>query len=353
MLSFDYRGLPWNIVFGAGALKRLPAELKKLGLSRALVLSMPNQSQQGQDIVELAGDLAVGLFDQAQTHVPMATVEQAIARARELGADCTISFGGGSTTGLGKALALKLNLPNIVIPTSYTGSEMTNIWGITEHERKVTGRDDSVVPTLTIYDPELTLTLPAKFAGPSGLNAMAQAVVNVTSVEVNPMVQMMALEAVRALSRSLPKVIAEPNDMDARTETLYGACLAGAALGTGSSSLHHRLCHAFGGTFNTPHAETHTILLPHCVAYNSAASTEGTAKLAEAMGVDDAAKGIFDLAKTVGAPTALKDIGIPESVLDKAATIATETPVSNPEPLTRNRIRELLQRAWVGELWTA
>lgn len=348
MINFGYKALPWNIIFAPGALQRLPGELDKLGFSRALVLSTPQQTDQGQSVVDLLGERAVGLFDQAVMHVPADTVEQAIREVKRLDADCTVSIGGGSTTGLGKALALRIDLPNIVIPTSYAGSEMTNIWGITEHDRKVTGRDDRVVPTLTIYDPELTLTLPAKFAGPSGLNAMAQAVVNVASGEANPIVSVMAVDAVRALAKGLPKIVSEPDNMQARSEVLYGACLAGGSLGTGTTSLHHRLCHTFGGTFNTPHAETHTILLPHCVAYNASATSEGTAKLADAMGVENAAMGIFELAKTVGAPTALKDIGIQEQDLDKAAQIATESPVNNPEPVTTERVRKLLENAFHG-----
>ena len=349
MINFAYQALPWNIIFGVGVLQRLPEEMKKLGYCRALVLCTPNQAGQGKELVNLLGERAAGLFDQAQMHVPAATVAQATKRVEALKADCTVSIGGGSTTGLGKALALQLGLANIVIPTTYAGSEMTNIWGITENGRKVTGRDNNVVPTLTIYDPELTLTLPGKFAGPSGLNAMAQAVVNVASGTVNPIVQLMAIEAVRSLAHSLPIVIAEPENMEARAEALYGACLAGGSLGTGTTSLHHRLCHTFGGTFNTPHAETHTVLLPHCVAYNASATATGTQKLAEAMGVDNAAQGIFNLAKTVGAPTALKDIGIREADLDKAAAVATEAPVNNPEPVTEERVRALLQRAWAGE----
>lgn len=348
MKDFTYKALPWNIIFGIGALKRLPDELSKLGFKKALVLTTPQQAEQGQEILNLLGEQGAGLFDQAVMHVPATTVEQAIAEVKRLSADCSVSLGGGSTTGLGKALALKLDLPNVVIPTSYAGSEMTNIWGITENERKVTGRDDAVVPTLTLYDPELTRTLPPQFAGPSGLNAMAQAVVNITSGDVNPITLIMALEAVRALAHSLPKVISEPDNMDARAEALYGASLAGGSLGTGTTSLHHRLCHTFGGTFNTPHAETHTILLPHCVAYNAAAVPKGTRKLADALGVENAAAGLFELAKTVGAPTALKDIGIREEDLDKAVEVATEKQVNNPEPVTKKRLRKLLENAYHG-----
>lgn len=353
MNHFDYKALPWNLIFGTGSLQRLPEELDKLGYSRALVLTTPNQTRDGKTITELLGNRAVGLFDQAVMHVPAATVEQAMAEVERLEADCTVSLGGGSTTGLGKALALKLDLPNIVIPTTYAGSEMTNIWGITDQGRKVTGRDNKVLPALTIYDPKLTLSLPAKFAGPSGLNAMAQAVVNVTSGALNPIVANMALAAVSALTRSLPKVVAEPDNLEARAEALYGACLAGGSLGTGVTSLHHRLCHTFGGSFNTPHAETHTILLPHCVAYNASSTAEGTRELAEAMGVEDPALGLFELAKEVGAPTALKEIGIKEGDLDQAAAIATETPVNNPEPVTTARVRQLLDNAFHGRPPTA
>ncbi|MEY3710075.1 MAG: hypothetical protein RIQ67_1715 [Pseudomonadota bacterium] len=349
MLDFSYRALPWNIIFGVGASARLPQELEKLGLKKVLVLTTPHQAADGEDIVKLLGEKAVGLYDKAVMHVPIETANDALAQAERLGADCTVSIGGGSTTGLGKALALKADIPNIAIPTTYAGSEMTNVWGITEGGRKVTGRDERVVPNLVIYDPKLTLTLPATLAGPSGLNAMAQADVNVAGRTLSPIVATMALEAIRVLAGSLPRIIEAPEDMEARSQALYGACLAGGALGTGATGLHHRLCHTFGGTFNTPHAETHTILLPHSVAYNAQAAAEGTRLIAEALGTKNAANGLFALAKKVGAPTALKEIGIHEKDLDKAAAIATETPINNPEPVTQKRIRELLQNAWEGE----
>ena len=348
MMNFHYQALPWNIIFGAGTLNRLPQELDKLGYSRALVVATPNQAASGQEIVRLLGARAVGLFDQALMHVPAETLEQAMAEVKRLNADCCVSIGGGSTTGLGKALAFHLDLPNIVLPTSYAGSEMTNLWAVTQNNRKITRRDDVVVPTLTIYDPELTLTLPPAFAAASGMNAMAQAVANAAAEDANPISSVMALEGIRALSQSLPVVISEPDDMDARIEAMYGACLAAAALGTGSTGLHHRLCHTFGGTFNTPHAETHTILLPHGVAYNSAARPAATRRIAEAMGVSDAATGLFNLAENLGAPTALKDIGVKASDLDEAAAVALKAPLNNPEPVTRERLRALLENAYHG-----
>jgi len=350
MIEFNYKALPWNIVFGVGALQRLPEELDTLGLSRALVLCTPNQTADGQSIVEMLGHRAGGLFDQAMMHVPAATLSAAADMAKELGVDCTVALGGGSTTGLGKALAATAGLDNIVIPTSYAGSEMTDIWAVTEESRKVTARDKVVVPTLTIYDPVLTLTLPPKFAAASGLNAMAQAVVNVATDKPNPIISSLAADGIRALAHSLPIIMAEPDNMEARAEALYGASMAGGALGTGITSLHHRLCHTFGGTFNTPHAETHAILLPHSVAYNAAATAAGTQKVADALGADNAAVGIHQLAKTLGAPTALSEIGISEADLDKAVAVTLEKPLANPEPVTADRLKKLLLNAYRGHI---
>jgi maleylacetate reductase len=176
MLEFNYKALPWNIIFGAGTLQTLPQEIEKLGFERAMVLTTPQQQSAGEDILQLIGTKGAGLFSEAKMHVPAQTLESAKSLADEIKADCTISLGGGSTTGLGKALAAQKALPNIAIPTSFAGSEMTNIWAVTETDRKVTARDEVVVPTLTIYDPELTLTMPVGFAMVSGLNALAQAV---------------------------------------------------------------------------------------------------------------------------------------------------------------------------------
>lgn len=353
MMGFEYNALPWNIIFGAGTVKKLPAELKKRGYSKVLILSTPGQKENANKVIKILGAQVIGLFDKAKMHVPMKTVESAALMAAELDADCTVSIGGGSTTGLGKALSLKYNLPNIAIPTTYAGSEMTNIWGITEENRKVTGRDDVVVPRQIIYDPELTLTLPASIVGPSGLNAMAQAVVNIATDMPNPIVSSMACEAIKFISTYLPKIISDPTDIDARAHVLYGASMAGAALGTGTTSLHHKLCHTFGGTFNTPHAETHAILLPHSVAYNARVTSIGTNKIAEIMQVKNAAIGIHELAKKVGSPTSLKEIGIKKEDLDKAVTVAMEMSINNPEPVTADRLRQLLENAYHGHVPSA
>ena len=348
MIDFSYKALPWNIIFGVGAVARLPAELDQLGCRRALVLSTPAQSGDGRKIVERLEGRAAGLFDQAKMHVPVDTVRSAVAAAQRLSADCVVSIGGGSTTGLGKALVLELGLPNIAVPTSYAGSEMTNIWGRTENKRKTTGRDDAVVPTLTLYDPALTLTMPADFAAASGLNAMAHAVANVAAPDANPIVSALALEAIGALARSLPVVVSDPGNMEARAQALYGACLAGASLGSGSTGLHHRLCHALGGAFNTPHAETHAILLPHSVACSAQFAPAAARRIAQALGAAAAAEGLFELARTLGMVAALKDLGVRPTDLDEVAARALEGPHNAPEPLSRERVRALLENAYQG-----
>ena len=348
MIEFNYKALPWNIVFAVGGLQALPNELDKLGKRRALILTTPNQAEQGRELAKLLGDRAVGLFDQAAMHAPAAALEAATDFCHSLAADCTVALGGGSTIGLGKALAVKEGLDNIVIPTSYAGSEMTDIWAVTEAERKVTARNYAAVPTLTLYDPQLTLTLPPEFSVASGLNAMAQAVVNVATDKPNPIISSLALDGIRALAASLPIIMKDPQNIEARSQALYGASMAGGALGMGITSLHHRLCHTFGGTFNTPHAETHAILLAHSVAYNAAATAEGTARVADALGVDNAAQGIYQLAKKLGVPLSLKEVGILETDLDKAVAVSLENSLSNPEPVTPKRLRQLLDNAWRG-----
>ncbi|MFT4561891.1 MAG: maleylacetate reductase [Gammaproteobacteria bacterium] len=347
-MEFNFSVLPWQIIFGAGALQQLPAELERRGYRHALVLCTPEQRHHAEAVRELIEARCAGVFDQAVMHVPVETVTQAQNLAASVQADCTVSIGGGSTTGLGKALALKSALPNIAIPTTYAGSEMTNVWGMTEGGRKTTGRDNVVVPTFAIYDPELTLDLPASISGPSGINAMAQAVVNVTATQPNPIISALALDGIRALAVSLPQIIEQPQNLEARTQALYGACLSGAALGVGITGLHHRLCHTLGGSFKTSHADTHAILLAYSVAYNSTSVQDGTSKVAQAMGCDDAARGIWELLQQVSAKTNLKHLGLSQSDLAVAADIAMETPCLNPREVTRDGVLDLLTDAFNG-----
>jgi alcohol dehydrogenase class IV len=346
--SFAYNQLPGRVVFGVGALEELPREIERLGAKRALVLSTPEQRAQAEDIARRLGGRAAGIFARAVMHVPIETAREAREEAKRIGADCAVTIGGGSTTGLGKAIALESELPILAIPTTYAGSEMTPIFGITEGGMKKTGRDPRVLPKTVIYDPALTLGLPVGLSVTSGMNAVAHAAEGLYAQDANPIMSMMAEEGIRALARGLPRVVKAPQDLDARSDCLYGAWLCGAVLGAVGMALHHKLCHVLGGTWNLPHAETHTIVLPHAIAYNAAAAPEAMTRVARALEAATAAQGLYDLEQSLGAPLALKDIGMPGGELDRAADLACAAPYWNPRPIERAAIRKLLDDAYFG-----
>jgi alcohol dehydrogenase class IV len=346
--SFIYNGLPARVIFGAGALARLPEELDRLGARRALVLSTPEQAKSAAEVAKALGARCAGSYGKAAMHVPVEIAEDARRAARELGADCCVTVGGGSTTGLGKAMALTSALPILAVPTTYAGSEMTPIYGITEGGAKKTGRDVRVLPKAVIYDPTLTLSLPPALSAASGMNAVAHAVEALYSHESNPIVSLMAEDGIRALASALPAIIANPQNVEARSEALYGAWLCGVVLGSAGMALHHKLCHVLGGSFNLPHAETHSIVLPHAVRYNQEAAPEAMARIARAIRAEDPAAGIYDLEKSLGLPLRLADIGMKEGELERAARIATEAPYPNPRKVDYAGVLGLLRNAYGG-----
>lgn len=346
--AFAFRALPWNVVFGPGRLAQIAQVVADVGGRRALLLCTPGQRRHAERIAALLGPACAGIFDAAVMHVPADTVASAKAMMAATGADTAVSIGGGSTTGLAKILRLHDGVHHVAVATTYAGSEMTNIWAITDGDRKTTGRDARVVPSAVIYDPELTLGLSPGVSGHSGFNALAQCVVNVCSGVANPIGDLFALEAIGVIARSLPRVVARPDDLDARTEMLYGACLAGAVVGMGTAGLHHRLCHTLGGTWRTPHAETHAVLLPHSVAHNQPAVPAQTQRVAQALGAEDAALAIHALARAIGNVTALQDIGFPPQDIDRAVAVTLELPFPNPQPVTPASLRHLLENATLG-----
>ena len=348
MRPFVYNGLPARVVFGAGALARLPEELDRLGAKRALVLSTPEQAKSAAEVAKALGARCAGTYDKAAMHVPVEIAEDARRVAREVGADCCITVGGGSTTGLGKAIALTSSVPILSVPTTYAGSEMTPIYGITEGGAKKTGRDVRVLPKAVIYDPTLTLSLPPALSAASGMNAIAHAVEALYSHEGNPIISLMAEEGIRALAHALPAIMKSPSDIDARSDALYGAWLCGVVLGSAGMALHHKLCHVLGGSFNLPHAETHSVVLPHAVRYNSDAAADAMARIQRALQAKDAAAGIYDLEKRLGLPMRLADIGLKEADLERAARIAAEAPYPNPRKVEYGPVLELLRNAYQG-----
>ncbi|MDB4273564.1 maleylacetate reductase [bacterium] len=347
MRPFLYRARAATVVFGPGSVERVGEWIGRLCCRAALVLSTPQQEGQAAALAERLGSAAVGVFAGAAMHTPVAVTAEAVAVADRLGADCVVSLGGGSTTGLGKAIALRTDLPQIVVPTTYAGSEVTDILGQTEGGRKTTIRSEKVVPEVVIYDPDLTLGLPVAMSVTSGLNAMAHAAEGLYASDCNPVTSLMALEGLRAMRDGLPRIVAAPRDVAARSDALYGAWLCGVVLGSAAMALHHKLCHTLGGSFDTPHAETHAILLPHTIHFNEQAVPDLLSPAAQLFG-GSAGGGLWDFARSLGAPLALREFGLSEADLDRAAEIATANPYENPRPIDRRAIRDLLQRAWDG-----
>ena len=347
--AFTYVGYPARVRFAPGAFASVGEEAERLGLRRLIVLSTPAQAALAEAAAARLGATAAGSFAQAEMHTPLAVTERAMAAVAEAAADGVVAVGGGSTIGLAKAIALRTGLPQIVVPTTYAGSEMTPIVGETGDAGKVTCVTPDVLPEVVIYDVELTLGLPPGLSATSGLNAIAHAAEALYARDRNPVIRLLAIEGARALAGALPAIIAEPGDRAARGEALYGAWLCGTCLGAVGMSLHHKLCHVLGGTFDLPHAETHAALLPHALAYNREAAPEAMADLGDALGAADAPAAIFALAGRLGAPRALRDLGLREGDLDRVADQAVANPYWNPRPLDPAALRRTLQRAWAGE----
>ena len=348
MKDFLYTANPARVIFGAGKLSAVREEVEAIGSSRALVLCTPQQRMQAEQVAELLGSRLAGIHDGAEMHVPIEGARKARKLAAELEADCAVAIGGGSTIGLGKAIALEAPIPIIAIPTTYAGSEMTPVYGITEAGLKKTGKDARVLPRSVIYDPDLTMSLPLGMSLVSGMNAIAHAAEGLYAKDGNPVMSLMAEEGIRALAEGMQTLVEAPEDKDARARCLYGAWLCGTVLGHVGMALHHKLCHTLGGSFNLPHAETHTIVLPHALAYNSPAAPEAMKRIAAAIGAPDAPTGLQRMAVQLGVPTALRDLGVKETDLDRACEIALANPYWNPRKVEAAPLRDLLQRAWEG-----
>ena len=347
MNPFVYSGLPMRVVFGAGSVAELAKEVDRLGAKRALLLATPGRTAMVKSVAEPLGIRVAGVFDRVVMHTPLELAEEARRLAASVQADCCVVVGGGSTIGFGKAIALTSALPLLAVPTTYSGSEMTTIWGISEGGAKKTGRDPKVLPKTVIYDPALTVDLPPHVSAASGMNAMAHCVEALYAHDGNPIVSMMAEEGIRALASALPRVMENPKDIDARSDALYGAWLAGCTISTTSIALHHKLCHVLGGSFNLPHAETHSIVLPHAVRYNESAA-EAMRRIERALGARDAAAAIYDLEKKLRLPLRLADIGMKEQDLERAARIAADAPYPNPRKVEYAPVLELLRHAYEG-----
>lgn len=347
MSGFLHESFPGRVVLERGALDRVGEEATRLGLTRVLVIATRSQAGAAKRALAMLEDRACGFIGEVRMHVPVEKGKEALAQAESASADGTLAIGGGSAIGLAKWIARERGLPIIAVPTTYSGSEMTTIWGESEDGSKRTGRDPKVLPKVVLYDPDLTTTLPARASVASGLNAVAHAVEALYAERRSPLVALAAGEAIAAMAEALPAITADPADPKARERALVGAWLGGYCLRGVGMALHHKLCHTLGG-LGLPHAETHAAVLPHAVAYNREAAPEAMAVVARALGRDDPAGGLFDLATKLGIEMRLEALGLAAADIDVAADRATESPYPNPRPIERDAVRELLQAAFEG-----
>lgn len=348
-LVFDHRTLGQRVLFGTGAAAaNTAAEARRLGAASVMLITGGRERDQaarvtaGIDVALHHGDVAA--------HVPAEKAVAARDAAERHGVDLLLAVGGGSTTGLAKAVALTTGLPIVAVPTTYAGSEATNVWGTTENSRKTTGVDDRVLPTTVIYDAELTLSLPVELSVASGLNALAHCVDSLWAPRADPINAALASEGIRALAAGLPAVVADPRAVDGREQTLYAAYLAAVAFASAGSGLHHKICHVLGGAYDLPHAQTHAVVLPYVLAFNAPAAPEAAARIAAALGGEGGAVVELDrLRGQLHAPRALKDYGLAEEDLAPAADLVlAAVPPSNPRPVTLDDVRALLRAAWAG-----
>ncbi|MCX7561728.1 maleylacetate reductase [Sulfitobacter sp. F26204] len=349
VLSFTYTSLPARILFGAGTSAQLPDELRRLSISRPMILTTPTQKDLGERLAKLLGGKTAGVYAQAAMHTPVSVTKDAMEACKSTGADGLVAIGGGSTIGLAKAIALRTDLPQIAMPTTYAGSEMTSIIGQTENGRKTTQKTMKVLPETVIYDVDYTLRFPVPASVTSGMNAIAHAVEALYSENQNPILDLQAIEGLSKVLPALWTILEDPCNLAARTDLLYGAWLCAVCLGTGGVALHHKLCHVLGGTFDLPHAETHTIILPHALTYNASSVPEAMEKLRLATGSEDPAREFQRIAhRAEGVPVALRDLGMAEDGIEKVVQITIDSPYYNPRPLDRDALTNTLRAAWAG-----
>jgi alcohol dehydrogenase class IV len=354
MKPFEYTPNPSRVIFGPGSIDKVPEELQRLNASSPLLLSTPSRTEWTDKLSAILRAAAIepaGALNTAVTHTPVSVTLEAMDFLVGRSADCIVSIGGGSVAGLGKAISVRTGLPHLCLPTTYSGSEMTPILGETDQGNKVTRSDPKILPAVVIYDVDLTMTLPPAICTTSGVNAITHAVEALYAKNKNPITSMLALEGIKALAEVLPQIAQGDPANSLREQALYGAWLCGTCLGNSTMAIHHKLCHMLGGSFGLPHSETHTIILPHSLAYNAPAVPEQMKRLAEVLPESDgdALRGLNILLERTQAPKALKDFGFRESDINSAVEKAMSTPYPNPRALEEKGLRKLLYRAWAGE----
>ncbi len=367
MDSFVYRTHRQEIIFAPGALAQIGEAITHSGWTRLVLYASPSMQKAAhiEKIRTALGNRLVAVYGEVRPHVQDQQVQEAVELAVQCEADAVIGLGGGSPIGMAKAVASRLGeIQVIAIPTTYAGSEMTPVFGITHTDedppRKVTVNDPRIVPSLVVYDPQLTLDLPPELTASTGINALAHCIEALYSKTRNPLSTAAAKEAVGHIQKALLRCYQDGTDVEARSEMLLGSHLAGVSLATVSMGLHHGLCHVLGGSANVPHGLANAILLPHAIRFNADAAATELLPAADVMGapetyrqqkdrIDALADLISSLIGRMNLPQHLRDVGVNENDLPELARIAfqNKTIQNNPRPVTDvEQLETLLRGAW-------
>jgi alcohol dehydrogenase class IV len=391
MTEFRYTAYAHEVIFGPGSIARLGEAVERFGW-RQLMLCATGAARRGGRValVEAAlGERLTAVYERVQPHVQDVQVAEALVLANEQSVDAIIGLGGGSPIGMAKAVAAALEekrtahrtrattptdqplVPVVAIPTTYAGSEMTAVYGITHHKadgsaRKITVSGPKIAPKLVLYDPRLTLDLPPEMTAATGINALAHCIEALYSITRHPLSTAAAVSGLSHIFSALPRCYAAGDDLEARAEMMRGSHLAGVALSTTVMGLHHGLCHVLGGTAGVPHGIANSIVLPHAMRFNADAIALQTPAqgwglhAAEALGVtpdgrsetalvEAAAQKVYELVGQMRLPQRLRDAGVAEADLPRLAQLAfqSRTVQNNPKPITDPaQIEALLRAAW-------
>lgn len=349
-ITFDHTTLGQRVLFGTGKAADHTADaIAGLGAERVLLVADRFAINLADEIVGKA-PIVARIHDIVQ-HVPVENGRAAVDLAGSEAIDAVVAIGGGSATGLAKFVARDTGVPIIAVPSTFAGSEATNVWGQTEGRRKTTGVDDRVVPKVIVYDASLSRSLPGRLAVSSGLNAVAHAIDGLWAPRADPINVALATEGVRALVPGLRALHAEPDDLEGRETALYGAYLAAVAFASAGSGMHHKICHVLGGAYNLSHAEMHATVLPYVAAYNAPEAPEAMERIARIFDVETtrAPHALADFRDELGITGGLAALGLHEPDIPEAARLATESiPPSNPRHASVEDIENIIRAAWAG-----
>ena len=347
-MQFEYTPVPSRAVFAENAALKLKDEVEKLGASRIMIACSKGMVSRIAHVIDSLGTLCVSVYDGAKPHCPEQVAMEALDLYQKNKADCIVAVGGGSTIGIGKAIALRTDAKFIVIATTPCGSESTPIYGMLIGNQKKTGRDPRVIAKTTIYDPVLTTGINAHLTGTIGMNSLAHCVEALYAQVKSPVSDLFAIEGITVLTKGIKSSIVNPDDLNARSQVLYGGMLSGYCVNLAGIAIHHKICHVLGGHHGIPHGESNSVILPYAVAYNETAAPQAMEKIKTAMGTSSASGGIYDFAREINVPGSLKELGMREEHLDIAAMETFETTPYNPKLVDFKSVRALLQQAYEG-----